>query len=532
MASVVSLHVLRDSEDVGCIIRVAMRRVLAIGVALYLLVPGLAVAKPKVALVAFDGDKSGELNEVVAELLDGEFSVSGAKQTGRTLDKLGLDTELSDKDLKKLANELDADAIVRGDLSKKGARKLLHVKLFVKGKKVRGFKVEFASARSEKFREALKDKMIEKLAGKAAKKKVEVAAEPERDDEDPLGGSKKKGKKADRTDRTEKTSTAFGGGSRDSEETDGADRDDKADEDRDEDSDEDEPKRKRTARADIDDEDIDGGLSASATVERSSSRGRAANKVAVRVDLGASMSARQLKFNSRAFEQAPKPYANSPVAGARISGEIFPLAFGNPHSLVAGIGFAGHYDQTLKLNLQSTAQPGTDFPVEQKHWSLGARMRVGIGSRPTSPTVTLAGGYFHRKFKVDRSRLMEGNIIDLPDVFYQGYNAGLEFRIPILQQVAFLAGGKAIFVTNTGQIQQLYSYGQAKVTAGEGMAGLDIVIAGRIGLRLTGEIAQMGFAFTGNGELTYNRDRDPTTPDVGGASDRYYGGTATLAVLY
>jgi hypothetical protein len=45
-------------------------------------------------------------------------------------------------------------------------------------------------------------------------------------------------------------------------------------------------------------------------------------------------------------------------------------------------------------------------------------------------------------------------------------------------------------------------------------------------------MAQFGFDFTGNGELTYNRDNDPMTPDVGGAADRYFGGAATLAVLY
>ena len=244
------------------------------------------------------------------------------------------------------------------------------------------------------------------------------------------------------------------------------------------------------------------------------------------------MSSRQLRFNSRAFEEAPKPYANAPVGGMRVGGELYPLAFMNPNSFLAGIGFAGHYDKTLKLNLQSTAQPGTKFAVEQLHWGVGARIRILFGSSDRAPSVTLGGGYFHRKFKIDRSLLMEGNIIDLPDVFYKGFDPGVEFRIPVIKQLAVVLGGQALLVTDTGQIQKLYSYGQAKVTAGQAMAGFDVVFANRFALRLSGEIAQFGFAFTGNGELTYNRDNDPATPDVGGAADRYYGGYATLAVLY
>src|SRR5262245_25631098 len=124
-----------------------------------LALPAMAVAKPRVALVAFEGDSGGKVQDVVAELLESDYAVTGGKQTSRAIDKLGFDTELTDKDLKKLANELEADAIVRGDLSKAANKhQLLHVKLFVNGKKIRGFKVEFASLKSEKFKQQLKDK--------------------------------------------------------------------------------------------------------------------------------------------------------------------------------------------------------------------------------------------------------------------------------------------------------------------------------------------------------------------------------------
>jgi hypothetical protein len=42
----------------------------------------------------------------------------------------------------------------------------------------------------------------------------------------------------------------------------------------------------------------------------------------------------------------------------------------------------------------------------------------------------------------------------------------------------------------------------------------------------------MGFAFTGTGQMSNNRDGDPMTKDVGGAADRYIGGAITLGVMY
>jgi hypothetical protein len=507
----------------------------SIGVAA-LLMSATAVAKPRVAVVAFEGDDSGAVQEVVTDLLDGDYAVSGPKTVNRTLDKLGLDTDLSDKDLEKLANELEVDAILRGDLQQKGARKQLHVKLFVNGKKVRGFKVEFASVKSAKFKAALKDKIDEKLAGQEPKKrKGEETAEPAADAEDPIGRKKTKktakAEKPGRSDKSERAGRQDKGKGDDAAEQ-GEDEQSRRDPDEDKSAADDGEKRatKRTAAAEVDDEDV-GGVEAGVTIEKSGSR-HAANRVAIRVDVGPSASGRQLRFNSRSFEQAPKPYQNTPVGGMRVGGELYPLAFGDPTSILAGLGIAGHYDQTLKLNLRSTAQPGSEFPVTQKHWSVGARFRIAFGKGARAATVTLGGGYFHRMFRVDRTKLMMGNIIDLPDVFYRGFDPGLEFRIPIVEQVALLFGGQAVLVTSTGQIQKLDQYGRAKVTGGQGMAGIDIVVAGRVALRVSAEMAQFGFAFTGNGELTYNRDNDPTTPDVGGAADRYYGGSATLAVLY
>jgi hypothetical protein len=467
-------------------------RALILAIYVALMLPAVAWGKPRVALVEFEGDANGEVNDMVAEALDDDYSVSGPSQVRRAMDKLGLEGDLSaEKQLKKVANELEAEAIVRGDLSKSDGKKVLHLKLFVGGKKVRGFKVEFVSTKSKKVREALKDKLISKLGTEESKPAED---EPKKDKDDEATADDEDKPKADADD----------------EDPDGA------------------KKKKRVARAgDEDSEEI----GAEFEVKPARQSPHTANRAAIRVDFGPSASLRKLTFTSRNFEDAPNPYENAVVPGARVAGDLFPLAFGNPDGIAAGLGVGGDFDQTIGLKLRSSAQPGSTFPVKQSHWSVGGRFRIAFGKKPTSPTVTLTGGIFRRRFTVDRSGLMPGNIIDLPDVFYQGYNPGLQMRFPFVASVALVLGGDAYLVTNAGPIQKTNSYGQARVTGGEGFAGFDIVL-GRFAIRAVAEASQVGFAFTGNGDQANNRDGDPTTKDVGGAADRVIGGALTFGVLY
>jgi hypothetical protein len=431
---------------------------------------------------------------------------------------------MSDKDLKKLSGELEADAIIRGTLTNKDGKQIIHFKLFVKGKKVKGFTVEFGSLKSQKFKDALHDKLIEKLGGE---KKVAS-------DDDADAKPKKKGGGDDAADAKPKKK---GGGDDDDADAkpkkkagdEDADTDARPKKSGDDDADADAKprKKKRVGKAgDDDDEEVE-----QVTTVRPET-GHSASHDAVRVDFGVSVLSRTLTFNSRNFEQAPKGYKNSPVPGGRLEAELFPFAVSKPTSAAAGLGIAGTYDQTFALNLQSTAQPGTKFPVTEKHYDIGLRYRIAFGARVSSPSLTLGLGYGSWAFTVNRSALMQGNVIDLPDVNYVGYTPGLTFRIPLGNTVALLFGGSALLVTSTGQIQTPQQYGQAKVTAGSGMFGLDFVFSNRYALRVAAEAAQMGFAFTGGAQMTNNRDGDPASKDVGGAADRYIGGAFTFGVLY
>jgi len=466
-----------------------MKRPLVIAIALA--TAGSAWAKPpKVVIVPFTGDVSGDTQDAVADALGDDVKVAGPKETSRALDKLGLDTDLGEKDAKKLSNELDADAVIQGSLTSQDGKQILHFKLFVHGKKVKGFTIEFGSIKSDKFKSALHDKLLEKIA--PAKTDEPEEKPVKKDDDDADARPKKKDQATDDDDADAKPK-----------------------------------KKKRVGKKDDDsDEEVETDV---VTVKAPT---HSANRDAVRVDFGASAMSRNLTFNSRQFDQAPKGYKNNPVPGGRLDAELFPFAFGNPNSAAAGLGIGGEFDQTFALNLQSSAQPGTKFPVTQRHFDVGIRYRLAFGSKPTSPTFTISAGYAKHTFVVNRTALMGGTIIDLPDVDYTGYDPGISFRIPIGGSVALMFGGKALLVTSTGAIQTPQQYGQAKVTAGEASVGLDFVFSNRYALRIIGEFAQMGFAFTGGAEMTNNRDGEPASKDVGGAADRYLGGAATFGVLY
>lgn len=455
--------------------------------AVALALPGVAQAKPKVAFTAIVGDDGNEVGEAIAATLD-EWKLAPAKDVKKKIKTLGLEDDWADKDFAKLGKELEVDAVVRGTLDTKGGKKNLTFQIYIHGKKVKGFNVQFSNPKSDKFQKAVHDKLVEKVG--------DASGGGDADDE-----PKKKKKVDDDDDKPKKKHK-------------------KADDD------DDEPKKKHKKDDDDGPESEDGTPKLAAHM---------ANHVAIRIDAGISFATRKLSFVSRQFTEGkgpPKPYSNSTVPGARVEGELYPLAFQNPNSPAAGLGLGFDFDQTISLTLKTTAQPDAALKATQRHYAIGVRYRIAFGQTASSPTVTLAFNYGNRIFKVDRSPLMAGNELDLPDVAYKMYEPGAALRVPVAPAIALVAMARAMLISDAGSIVTGTQYGQAKVFGFEGQAGLDIVLGDRFAIRLVGEIAQVGYTFTGVGELAKNRDNNPATPDVGGATDRSIGGSATLAVLY
>jgi hypothetical protein len=542
-----------------------------------------ASAKPKVALTQIEGDASGDVRDAVAEALEGkELALIGSREVNRAVDKLGDLADLTEKDFKKLATELDADAIVAGKLDKVGSAKTLKFRLFVHKKMAKGFTVSFKDARSEKFKAILHDKMLDKIGvaagggddddARPAKKKADADADAavavakadkkarkarkaKGDDADEARPAKKAKARADDDDgRPAKVAKADDDDARPARKTAAEDDDTKpakvarADDDADADprparkaasEDEDAPPRKakkKLAAAD-DGEEVEGGVVA--TVEPQ----HGANRAAIRLDVGASVQQHSFKFNSAVKGNlGPKNVALSPVPGARIEGEIYPLAFGSPQGALAGLGVGVEYDRTLRLNLVATDPNVTNasftVPVKQSNYSIGVRYRLAFGQTATSPTLTLGVGYGKRLFSPDLSKVTDtvahdSVLRDTPATEYTAIEPGLSFRLPVTRLVAFSLGGTGMIVTNAGPIQQPTSYGRAKVYGFDGVAALDIVLGRHLALRFSGEFVQVGFSFLGGPMSLANRlDNDPASQDIGGLADRALGGAATLAVLY
>jgi hypothetical protein len=483
-----------------------------------------ASAAPKVALPAIEGDVNGDMRDDVAAALDSDqLTILGEKEVNRVYDRLNLENlaELSEKQAKKLSTDLEADAVVTAVLAKKGKKKTLKFRLFVNGKKQRGFTVQFKNAKSNKFKTKLRDKLVEKLSGEeptvakrdvdddegTVKRRKAVKTEVSADEEDP-------------NPKPKKVAT-------------------KESSDEDEDEDEEDPKRKKkkkkAAASDDDDEDIE-----ETAIEARMTPKHTANRAAARADIGMSFANRSLVFKQRAnFPEGPQPFRSSPVPGMRFEAELFPFAFINPDSILAGFGAAAEYDKTLVLNLETTAERGVAVPVNQSAYAFGGRFRFAFGKKPTSPTVTLGFDVGRRRWKADRSKLMDrtslGGLgsLDLPDTNYQFVAPGLGFRIPIGGFLAFVGYGEAMFVSKAGPIQKAESYGKAKIFGVATDGGFEVIIMNRFAVRAMFEFTQFGYDFQGSGGMLANsRDDDPGSVDVGGATDRSIGGVVTGAVLY
>jgi hypothetical protein len=492
---------------------------------------GRAVAKPKVAVVAVEGDKHSEAREIIIESIDDDVAILSSKQVNRTVDDLGFDlTTLDEKQAHKLGKELEADAVIEAKISPKGRDKVLRFHLWVHGKKVKGFKVEFGSLKSARFKQQLHDKLLDKLgyaagdddAAAPPPTKTKGKTKPEGDDDSSPPPSKTK--KVPVGDDDDDAKLIKG---RPRSKPSGDD-DDAAVVGKTDDS----AAPHRVAHAGDDDDDS----SVSAKVEvkpgGGSSGDRTVNRDAIRIDVGPSVSQRVLSFNSRVFDQMPNGYKNTIVPGARVDGELYPLAFGNPNGIAAGLGIGGVFDRTVALSVTSTIQPMTKFPVTQQRYSIGPRFRILFGHAATSPSLTLGVGYGDREFVVNRSQLLPGNTLDIPDVRYRGYDPTLEFRLPLTARLALSFGAGAILLTSAGAIENQGEYGQATVTGVEGDLSFDVLFTPHLGLKLAFDFAQLGFKFKGNGVMTNDRDGDPSTQDVGGAADRYIGGAAMFAVYY
>ena len=477
-------------------------------------VHALARPKSKIAVAPFKGDPDGKIAEAVVDSLAGkDFVVVTPADVSREITRLGLADELDARAVRKLTTSLEVVAIVDGTVRKSARKRTLRVDIHRRGKRAIGFTVEFKTTASAMFHRGVHDQVLRRLDGGEAQ-----AEEPDEDADDEASERERKRKADDdEADRKRKaaddeaserkrktaddTAPAKRGRSRSA--------DDEADRKRD-DSDDDAAVRKRKGKG----------------KGKRGDAGSTATAIA-RASAGASVAQRQLTYDTRSgFTQVP-PRVRTTAGGGRVDGELYPFALAESGGKLEGLGLAASYDKTFGLSIKI---PNLEVraPINQSHYSIGARYRVRVGE---SSTVALGLDYVRRHYIADRARLM-AVVLDAPDVDYMAVAPGVAARVPVTPTITIIGGVDGMLMLETGPIQLTPSYGPSTVYGLEGHAGIDVALTAKIGLRVALEYSRINLSFNGKGEMTTSRDNDVTTQDVNGATDRWIGVAATLGLVY
>jgi len=453
----------------------------------------VVAAKPKIAVAPFKGDKNNKVADALADSLAGSAKVTDVKATGKAVDKLKLGKELDLDEAKKLFKKLEVEAVVQGKLEKEGKQQTLKIVIFIKGKDepVR-FTVQFSKI-SDKFREDVSNLIVKKLGedDEETTRKKRVA-----DDEE---DTKKKRVADDEADTKKKKKKRV--------------------------ADDDDTETKKKKKRNDDDKRVAEGTDDDGEIKIKKKRKKKSADdetpgprwTAARVDLGAFGGVRKLTYATN--NVAPRPVGTRNTA-ANIQGEVYPFAFDGKQGGAAGIGFAGELQKTLGLSI--TVPSGVAVPINQGHFSIGARYRIHAGQRLA---IILGADFLKKHYLADRSGLTSPGELDAPDVDYNAVMPTIGVTKLATSKVNVFGRAGAMLIMNAGPIAERASYGAASVLGFDIKAGTDIAFSERIGLRLAGGFSQITFKFKGNGDLAMARG-------VTAAADRDFGLAATLGITY
>jgi hypothetical protein len=493
-------------------------RFLSIAISLVCLaVPLHAIArpKPKIAVAPFKGDPDGKVAEAVVDSLAGkDFAVVTPADVRAEVARLDLGDKLDARAVRKLSTGLDVIAIVEGTVRKAGRKNTVRIAIRRRGKPDIGFTVEFKTAASASFHRGVHDEVVKRLD--------DGESHDEADDQGDRSIADADRKRADEDDR--KRADEDSDRKRADDDSARKRADDDGDRKRKTPADDESAagRRKRVADAATDDDEA-------AVRKRKGKRGdrRSTATAIARAGVGASVAQRHLTYDTRSgFTQIPPPLRTTAGAG-RVDGEIYPFALLEPGSKLAAVGLAASYDKTFGLSIKI---PNFDVraPIDQSHYSIGARYRFAIGE---SSTLAVGLDYVRRHYIADRESLM-AVVLDAPDVDYTAVAPGVAARVPVTPTITILGGLDGMLMLEAGPIQRRPSFGPATVYGIEGFAGVDVALTAQIGLRVALEYSRIRLSFDGKGEMTTSRDNDVTTQDVNAATDRWIGVAATVGLVY
>lgn len=465
------------------------------------LAPGVAAAKKRIIVLDFSGPKAAKFQRDVTKIIKSKHSVVSSDKYVSTARKLDASKPTAGN-VARVASRLNADGVLIGFVKRVGAKYKLTLRMrtgedgsFTDTITVTTKRGSLSKANKNKIKREL-------LASIRALPAIDGGDVEEMDDDD---------------DDIEEL---------DDDDDDGDDDDDVAVRDDDDDDDDDVRGTADTGPPLTDEEKADLMV-----------RGRGLEAAA-----GVSLTGRRLTFtvSDGLGDASPRGYDGAYVAGAVVTGELYPLAFNMKNrGKSRNLGISGVFDQVIKIESKLLyTDPMTNqtaeavLGTEQIRWGVGAVYRHNFGDKPTSPTVKLSVRYNRLKFVIAKEDAPAGVTVDIPNVDYTYVDPGLGIRFPLSPKMALVGEGRFLFITDTGEMQAPEQYGSATVTGLEADAHVEYMLDPRLSVRIGGAYRAIGFDFDGSGELTNNRDGDPTTTDVGGALDRYMGGYAVAGYLF
>jgi hypothetical protein len=506
------------------------RRTVAWLVALcVLLAASSAFAKKRVVVLSFTGPQGGKAAAAVASAVKKRHTVVSSAQYTKAEKRLKA-KKVNDKNVAKVAAEIQVDAVITGVMKKKGGKFTLTVSVRegasgrVKGSAkiaLRGAKIDQRAKDDIEAEVVPLVDDVQSISGGGGGGSDDFASNDSSvDDKKPP----KKGKKPPEDDTSSADTSAdasSGSGSGSSDDT-----------------------GEQEAVPGVDDNKQvassgDGETSADSSVSKSADDGapteivggKYARNAGFSIDGGVSVVARTLSFTTRsglARNQQPSGYDGTVVPGGMVDGEIYPLVLmgSKPDSLLAGLGVTFLYDRVFLLKSKAGSE---EYTTTQQRYGVGLRFRLNIGHKPTLPTVFVGIGYNSLSFAIDADPTVTG----LPDVNYSYVDPNIGFRMPLgTDKLALLAEARYLLILGSGAFSEQDNYGSGTTVGVDFEGGLEYRLMPRLPIHVGIHYVRIAYDFDGTGKLANNLDGDSTSADVGGALDEYLGGYATIGYIF
>lgn len=535
----------------------------ALLVSVWILVrPGVAEARRRLVVLEFEGDSAEEFQDELVKFLKKSHSVISLKKWTAAAEDLGA-TKVTDKNVKKVAKKLSIDGVISGTVEKRGSRYYVRLQLRdgATGKKVAQSELVERSPRfSTDGKATLTDELLAAIdelesagdddadaadgggddddrgfgRGKPPRDKVrdrdaDADADADRGDDDDRSAARtakerKAAKEKAAREKAAKEKAARDRALHDRDDADDIEMDDSGGGDDDDDrvaADDDDRRSDRSRGGDDDDVAVHGDAPVEPDDGIADPRTRP-----VDLSAGLSFTARRLSFNVDPGITGPLGYKSNPVAGLYVAADLYPLAFNKKNrSITRDLGLTVVADRVIKMDSQ-IEQSGMVYKLSttQQHLGIGVTFRRLVGAKLT---INASIRYNKLKFVIDHGAAAMPDAVDIPNVSYSYLDPGLGARYVLGPKLAAGADVRVLFISDIGAMQSAEQYGGATVKGLDLGARLDYQVGAKLLVRAAVGMTRIGFTFKGTGALSNNRDGDPSTRDVSGASDDYFGGALT-----